>query len=101
MDAKLQIFLQKFPHLKIQLEEITSATNNFDYQNHCIGRGGFGNVYKGELSHSEGRSMVAIKRLDRTRGQGAPKFLKEITMLSDYKHENVSLFWDFVAKGVR
>ncbi|MFS7936954.1 putative protein kinase RLK-Pelle-L-LEC family [Helianthus anomalus] len=54
-----------------------------------IGVGGFGKVYKGEVSHSEGRGIVAIKRLDNASRQGAPEFLKEITMLSDYKHENV------------
>ncbi|MFS7928300.1 putative protein kinase RLK-Pelle-CrRLK1L-1 family [Helianthus anomalus] len=90
MDAKLQTFLQKFQHLKINLEDITSATNNFNEKNR-IGRGGFGNVYKGELSHFEGRSMVAIKRrnLDPRNLQGTPEFLKEIIMLSQYKHENL------------
>ncbi|KAJ0716103.1 putative protein kinase RLK-Pelle-CrRLK1L-1 family [Helianthus annuus] len=90
MDAKLQTFLQKFQHLKINLEDITSATNNFNEKNR-IGRGGFGNVYEGELSHSGGRSMVAIKRLnlDPRNLQGTPEFLKEIMMLSRYKHENL------------
>ncbi|XP_022001217.1 uncharacterized protein LOC110898703 isoform X1 [Helianthus annuus] len=87
MEHYMQTFLQKFRHLKIQLEDITSATNNFN--DNPIGVGGFGNVYKGEVSHPDGRSVVAIKRLDSTRGQGAPEFLKELTMLSEYKHENV------------
>ncbi|KAM0063993.1 putative protein kinase RLK-Pelle-CrRLK1L-1 family [Helianthus debilis subsp. tardiflorus] len=85
MDA----FLQQFQDLKIQLEEIILATNNFDDQNNCIGRGGFGKVYKGEVSHSKGQSMAAIKRLDCRHGQGAPEFLKEITTLSRYCHENL------------
>ncbi|KAI3725668.1 hypothetical protein L1987_65460 [Smallanthus sonchifolius] len=79
MDA----FLHKFQHLRIQLEDITKATNNFDDKNR-IGVGGFGKVYEGEVCHNEGRSKVAIKRLDHTQGQGTPEFLKEITMLSDY-----------------
>ncbi|KAK9067833.1 hypothetical protein SSX86_011944 [Deinandra increscens subsp. villosa] len=89
MDAYLQKTLLPYQHLRIQLEEIISATNNFDDQKNCIGGGGFGKVYKGEMSHINGRSMVAIKRLDPKFGQGLPEFLKEITMLSNYRHENL------------
>ncbi|KAL8238959.1 hypothetical protein R6Q59_015526, partial [Mikania micrantha] len=85
MDA----FLSQFQHLKIQLEEITSATDNFNDEKNCIGGGGFGKVYKGEVSHSKGRGMAAIKRLDPKHGQGIPEFLKEITTLSRYSHENL------------
>ncbi|KAI7753004.1 hypothetical protein M8C21_022954, partial [Ambrosia artemisiifolia] len=46
-----------YQDLEIQLEEILSATNNFDDENNYIGGGGFGRVYKGEVSHSKGRSM--------------------------------------------
>ncbi|KAI3692238.1 hypothetical protein L6452_32051 [Arctium lappa] len=45
----------------IQLEEIKLATNNFA-DNKFIGQGGFGKVYKGEVSHSKGRSMVAFTK---------------------------------------
>ncbi|MFS7928102.1 putative protein kinase RLK-Pelle-CrRLK1L-1 family [Helianthus anomalus] len=98
MEAYMQKFLEKFQHLKIQLEEITTATNNFNKENY-IGVGGFGKVYKGEVSHSKGRGMVAIKRLDHASRQGAPEFLKEITMLSDYKHENVISLVGFCCEG--
>ncbi|XP_023743705.1 uncharacterized protein LOC111891875 isoform X1 [Lactuca sativa] len=84
----MDTFLQDFRHLKIQLEEIKSATDTFD-NNNFIGEGGFGKVYKGEISHSKGQSMVAFKRLDRSHGQGDPEFLKEILMLSGYTHENL------------
>ncbi|KVH55241.1 hypothetical protein Ccrd_025687 [Cynara cardunculus var. scolymus] len=77
-----------FHHIKIQLEAITSATNNFSEDN-CIGKGGFGEVYKGELIHSERQTVVAVKRLNRAFGQGDPEFWKEIIMLSRYKHENI------------
>ncbi|KAJ0452449.1 putative protein kinase RLK-Pelle-CrRLK1L-1 family [Helianthus annuus] len=94
----MDTFLQQFQHLKIQLEEITSATNNFHNENY-IGGGGFGKVYKGEMSHSKGRSMVAIKRLDRRHGQGIPEFLKEITALSRYSHENLISLLGFCYQG--
>ncbi|CAI9284884.1 unnamed protein product [Lactuca saligna] len=80
--------INKFQHLKIQLEAIKLATNNFADEN-CIGRGGFGKVYKGDLVHSKGQRVVALKRLDPKFGQGNPEFWKEIIMLSLYKHENI------------
>ncbi|KAM0025306.1 putative protein kinase RLK-Pelle-CrRLK1L-1 family [Helianthus debilis subsp. tardiflorus] len=79
--------MKEFEHLKIQLEELRKATDNFGSK--VIGAGGFGKVYKGEVLHSKGRSMVAIKRLNREFGQGDPEFLKEIMMLSRYAHKNL------------
>nr|GEY34463.1 protein kinase-like domain, phloem protein 2-like protein [Tanacetum cinerariifolium] len=78
---------KKFQHLKVELQAIKSATNGFD-DSHCIGKGGFGKVYKGTLFHSKGQSVVAIKRLDHAFGQGDPEFWKEIIMLSQYRHDN-------------
>ncbi|KAL7587440.1 hypothetical protein Lser_V15G40498 [Lactuca serriola] len=88
----METLLEEFQHLKIQLQTIMLATNDFDNRN-VIGKGGFGVVYKGVLFHSKGKSVVAFKRLDRNHGQGDVEFWKEILMLSRYKHENViSLF---------
>ncbi|GJV39934.1 kinase-like domain, phloem protein 2-like protein [Tanacetum coccineum] len=81
-------YLSGFEHLEIRLEEIQIATNNFDGSN-VIGAGGFGKVYKGELLLSEGLTMVAFKHLHINHGQGDPEFLKEIQMLSTYRHENL------------
>nr|XP_043630328.1 uncharacterized protein LOC122601649 [Erigeron canadensis] len=77
-----------FEHLRIQLKDIKLATNNFSDK--PIGIGGFGKVYKGELSLPNGeKKTVAFKRLDRQYGQGEVEFWKEIMMLSQYKHENL------------
>ncbi|CAH1421360.1 unnamed protein product [Lactuca virosa] len=84
----MEAFMEEFQHLKIQLQEINLATANFD-MNNVIGKGGFGMVYEGVLSHSKGQSMVAFKRLNRSNGQGNCEFLKEIMMLSRYTHENL------------
>nr|XP_043626755.1 probable serine/threonine-protein kinase PBL26 isoform X2 [Erigeron canadensis] len=80
---------KQFNHLKIPLEIIKSATNNFDKEN-LIGEGGFGKVYKGLINHSMGQhTKVAFKRLDHAFGHGAPEFWKEIMLLSLYTHENI------------
>ncbi|GJW69583.1 kinase-like domain, phloem protein 2-like protein [Tanacetum coccineum] len=91
-------FMKELEHLEVKLEEIKSATDNFN-ENNVIGIGGFGKVYKGELSHSQGKIMVAIKRLDRKYGQGDPEFLKEIRMLSCYKHTNLISLLGFCKEG--
>ncbi|KAG6408169.1 hypothetical protein SASPL_131174 [Salvia splendens] len=65
------------------IDEIKSATRNFD-DNFVIGRGGFGNVYKGLIDNAA--TTVAIKRLNSTSNQGAREFLTEIDMLSKLRH---------------
>nr|XP_043627656.1 probable serine/threonine-protein kinase PBL17 [Erigeron canadensis] len=75
-------FMKEFQHLRIRLEEIKKATNNFG--NKVIGAGGFGAVYVGEVFNSMGQSIVAIKRLNHQFGQGDPEFLKEIHVAFPY-----------------
>ncbi|PWA35522.1 protein kinase-like domain, Phloem protein 2-like protein [Artemisia annua] len=62
-------FMKDYDHLKIQMKDIISATNNFD-PTKVIGDSGFGRVYKGKLSLPEGQTTVAFKQLDRRLGQG-------------------------------
>ncbi|KAI3692369.1 hypothetical protein L6452_32183 [Arctium lappa] len=94
----MDLFFDEFQHLKIQIEEIKSATDNFA-DGEAIGKGGFGKVYKGEISHSKGRSTVAFKRLDSRYGQGNSEFWKEIMMLSRYTHENLVSLLGFCDEG--
>ncbi|KAJ9538353.1 hypothetical protein OSB04_031086 [Centaurea solstitialis] len=91
-------FFNEFKHLKIKLKEIKSATDNFG-DNNLIGRGGFGKVYKGTISHSTGKRMAAFKRLDSKLGQGNSEFWKEITMLSRYPHENLVSLLGYCDEG--
>ncbi|CAA2957974.1 receptor kinase FERONIA [Olea europaea subsp. europaea] len=65
------------------LEEIKFVTDNFN-DSFVIGRGGFGNVYKGYIDN--GATAVAIKRLNPSSNQGAREFKTEIQILSTLRH---------------
>ncbi|XP_044465483.1 probable serine/threonine-protein kinase PBL7 [Mangifera indica] len=67
-------------------QELVVATNNFAEDN-FIGQGGFGAVYKGQLSCTG--QAVAVKQLDKAGGQGEKEFLVEVLMLSLLRHPNL------------
>ncbi|KAI6699306.1 hypothetical protein NL676_013630 [Syzygium grande] len=71
--------------LKIPLSEIHFATNNFDGKL-LIGKGGFGNVYRGTLRDG---TKVAVKRGELRSGQGFSEFQTEITVLSKIRHRHL------------
>ncbi|KAE8730481.1 Receptor-like protein kinase FERONIA [Hibiscus syriacus] len=93
----------------ISLVDILTATNNFD-DALIVGRGGFGNVYKGHLPGTQ--YDVAIKRLNSKSHQGENEFWAEIEMLSqlcyinlvsligycDENHEMI-LVYDYMVNG--
>ncbi|MED6109959.1 hypothetical protein PIB30_038482 [Stylosanthes scabra] len=67
------------------LEQIRAATNDFAPANK-IGEGGFGPVYKGQLSDG---TWVAVKQLSSKSRQGNREFLNEIAMISCLQHPNL------------
>ncbi|GLT65113.1 hypothetical protein SLA2020_375650 [Shorea laevis] len=71
--------------LRIPFVEIQFATNNFD-KKLLIGKGGFGNVYRGKLKNG---LKVAVKRSQPGSGQGLPEFQTEIMILSKIRHRNL------------
>ncbi|KAJ0643586.1 putative protein kinase RLK-Pelle-CrRLK1L-1 family [Helianthus annuus] len=82
--------------LKIPLQEISLATNNFAKEN-IIGKGGYGLVYQGQ---SEKHGLLAIKRLMLgPQGHGDHEYGTEIELLSNYKHGNVVSLIGFCGEG--
>ncbi|KNA03533.1 hypothetical protein SOVF_208280 [Spinacia oleracea] len=70
----------------IPIVVIEEATNNFDQQL-VIGGGGFGKVYKGELS--DGRKIAVKRRITDNHGQGLDEFRTEIEFLLQFRHRNL------------
>ncbi|KAK7313165.1 hypothetical protein VNO77_37642 [Canavalia gladiata] len=64
------------------LRQIKAATNNFNKANK-IGEGGFGPVYKGNLSDG---TVIAVKQLSSKSSQGNREFLNELGMISALQH---------------
>ncbi|CAN4116510.1 unnamed protein product [Withania somnifera] len=79
---------------RFSFAEIKTATNNFTDK---IGRGGFGNVYKGTLS--DGR-VVALKCLNNVKG-GDAEFWAEVTIIERMHHLYLVRLWGFCAEKGR
>ena len=71
--------------LRMPIFEIQLSTNNFDKKLQ-IGKGGFGNVYRGTLRTGK---KVAVKRSEPGSGQGLPEFQTEIMVLSKIRHRHL------------
>ncbi|KAJ4894856.1 putative LRR receptor-like serine/threonine-protein kinase [Raphanus sativus] len=65
--------------------QLEAATNNFDQANK-LGEGGFGSVFKGELSDG---TIIAVKQLSSKSCQGNREFVNEIGMISGLNHPNL------------
>ncbi|KAF2313718.1 hypothetical protein GH714_012945 [Hevea brasiliensis] len=77
---------------RFQFRELQSATNNFSNKN-ILGKGGFGNVYKGILQDG---TVVAVKRLkDGNAVGGDIQFQTEVEMISLAVHRNLLRLYGF------
>ncbi|KAI3408471.1 Non-specific serine/threonine protein kinase [Psidium guajava] len=80
---------------RFTLAELKAATQGFADP---IGRGGFGDVYKGELND---KRVVAVKCLKNVAG-GDAEFWAEVTIIARMHHLNLVRLWGFCAeKGQR
>ncbi|CAI8618722.1 unnamed protein product [Vicia faba] len=76
---------QDFHMRTFTLKQIRAATDGFSPANK-VGEGGFGPVYKGQLSDG---TWVAVKQLSSKSRQGNHEFLNEIGMISCFQHPNL------------
>ncbi|XP_048633022.1 cysteine-rich receptor-like protein kinase 10 [Brassica napus] len=71
--------------LQFDYSTIQAATNDYS-ENNKIGRGGFGEVYKGTLLNG---TEVAVKRLSKSSGQGETEFNNEVVVVAKLQHKNL------------
>ncbi|KAL6909623.1 hypothetical protein ACP4OV_001282 [Aristida adscensionis] len=77
---------------RFQFREIQAATDNFSSKN-ILGKGGFGNVYRGQLPDG---TLVAVKRLkDGNAAGGEAQFKTEVAMISLALHRNLLRLYGF------
>ncbi|PSS30550.1 Protein NSP-INTERACTING KINASE 1 like [Actinidia chinensis var. chinensis] len=77
---------------RFQFRELQLATDNFSGKN-ILGKGGFGNVYKGHLRDG---TAVAVKRLkDGSTVGGERQFQTEVEMISLAVHRNLLKLYGF------
>ncbi|XP_019086471.1 PREDICTED: cysteine-rich receptor-like protein kinase 14 [Camelina sativa] len=80
--------------LQYDFKAIEAATNKFSESN-VIGRGVFGEVFKGVLNGTE----VAIKRLSKASKQGAVEFKNEVVLVAKLHHRNLVRLLGFCLEG--
>ena len=71
--------------IRLSIEDIKRATKNFSRDN-IIGRGGYGNVYKGLLPDG---SEVALKRFKNCSAAGDASFKHEVEVIASVRHVNL------------
>ncbi|KAL9267383.1 putative LRR receptor-like serine/threonine-protein kinase RKF3 [Drosera capensis] len=71
--------------MKFSLDEIKAATRNF-WVGNLIGKGGYGNVYKGVLVDG---SEVAVKRFKNMSSAGEVDFAHEVEVIASIRHVNL------------
>uniref|UniRef100_A0A0E0NA10 non-specific serine/threonine protein kinase n=1 Tax=Oryza rufipogon TaxID=4529 RepID=A0A0E0NA10_ORYRU len=80
---------------KLTFTGIVEATNNFN-QEHIIGCGGYGLVYKAQLPDG---SMIAIKKLNGEMCLMEREFSAEVETLSMARHDNLVPLWGYCIQG--
>lgn len=73
---------------RFTLSDIQLATADFSDE-HVIGKGGFGKVYRALIDSGSVPVTVAIKRLSSSSNQGESEFATEMETLTKFRHHNL------------
>ncbi|TVU40116.1 hypothetical protein EJB05_13566, partial [Eragrostis curvula] len=76
--------LESIKSILLSLSSLQVATDNFN-ENNKLGQGGFGAVYKGDLSGQE----EAVKRLSNDSSQGLEELQNELVLVAKHHHKNL------------
>ncbi|KAJ1277011.1 hypothetical protein BS78_05G261500 [Paspalum vaginatum] len=68
--------------------QLSQATRGFS-NDHKLGEGGFGSVYRGVLPPDQQGLHVAVKRVSKTSRQGRREYISEVTIISRLRHRNL------------
>ncbi|TVU11321.1 hypothetical protein EJB05_44897, partial [Eragrostis curvula] len=71
---------------RFSYSELSQATFGFS-DDHKLGEGGFGSVYRGFLQGQ--RLHVAVKRVSKTSRQGRREYISEVTVISRLRHRSL------------
>ncbi|KFK27561.1 hypothetical protein AALP_AA8G399900 [Arabis alpina] len=79
---------KEFGPLRYSYKSLYKATKGFS-RNEFLGRGGFGEVFKGTLPRSREMREVAVKRVSHDGEQGMKQFVAEIVSMRSLKHRSL------------
>jgi serine/threonine protein kinase len=84
-NSRLDSISESTTLVRFKFDEIKKATKNFS-RDSIIGRGGYGNVYKGILTDG---SEVALKRFKNCSAAGDATFAHEVEVIASVRHVNL------------
>ncbi|KAG2299850.1 hypothetical protein Bca52824_036322 [Brassica carinata] len=79
---------KEFGPLRYSYKSLYKATKGFS-RNEFLGKGGFGEVYKGTLPQSIELREVAVKKVSHDGEQGMKQFVSEIVCMRSLKHRSL------------
>ncbi|KAL1208591.1 L-type lectin-domain containing receptor kinase I.7 [Cardamine amara subsp. amara] len=79
---------KEYGPLRYSYKSLYKATKGFS-RNEFLGRGGFGEVYKGTLPRSRELREVAVKRVSHDGQHGMKQFVAEIVSMRSLKHRSL------------
>ncbi|KAL1078000.1 hypothetical protein V6Z11_D10G132900 [Gossypium hirsutum] len=96
-DKKIEAFLNRHEFLtpkRYRYSDVKNMTNSFRDK---LGKGGYGNVYKGKLLDGQ---LVAVKILNKSKSNGED-FMHEVSSISRTSHVNIVTLLSFCFEGRR